>query len=483
MNTEEIKNKTVRSVVALTGRTIILQLINFFTFNFLAAYLGLVLTGIYFTIAAIRDTLNYFIDVGIGAAVIQQKREASNQELSSVFWVQLFLTAMVVVVGFLITGSVRNTLSLTIEGVYLYWALLFVLFLNSFKVIPSILLERGLEFEKQVLPQFAEAIIFNVLVVFFAFKGFGLYSYVYGAVASSIVGLVLYYKIKPFFPGFTLSLTLVKPLISYGLQYQAKSYISVVKDQLLIIFVAANKSIGPAGVGAWQFAQRWAYSPFRFIVDNTTKVSFPAFSRIAEKEKVVRGVEKSLFFVSLLLFPALIYIALFGTIFVNLIPRLNQYVVALPSLYILCFQAGLSAWSNILVNVLDASGRVKTTLLLMIFWTAFTWTATIFLSNLYGVTGVSLAALLVSTTVFITFLIVKRHFNFSVIKSLRAPVIAAGLMIFSTSGFYKFFPHGLGYAVLNILIGGTIYLLSVWILAKNEVIMGVKHVISSYSHS
>ena len=470
MDYEEVKHKAIRGIVALTGRAILLQAANFLTFNFLAALLGTINIGIFIAVSAIRDIFNLFIDVGLGAALVQKKEEVTHEELSSTFVIQEVLVVLTIIAGFFLTGWVRAYLHLDYAGTILYWSLLAALLINSLKVIPSILLERRLEFEKQIMPQLVEAVVFDIVVVILAWRGFGLYSYSWAIILGSVAGLVGYYLISPWRPSLRFSKTSSLKLISFGLQFQGKSYLSVVKDQLLTLFL--TRTVGFAGIGYFGFAQRWAYSPFRFIVDSVTKVTFPAYARMqAEKELLKTSIEKSLFVVSLMLFPSLALIAFLGRFFVLLVPRLNQYQPALPSLYILCVQAGVSALSNILVNALDANGRVKTTLGLMIMWISLTWIGTVYLVGRIGFTGIALAQLLVSLTIFITNYLVRRMVKFSFVKSIIKPVLAVGAMV----AVAVLIPN-----ITGTVLGVIIYSLIMLILARRELLESVRLLVRVY---
>ena len=64
----------------------------------------------------------------------------------------------------------------------------------------------------------------------------------------------------------------------------------------------------------------------------------------------------------MVLFPVLTMMIFLISPVIALIPKYGKWELALPSFYFLCFGAGISALSNILVNALDATGKVKTTL-------------------------------------------------------------------------------------------------------------------------
>ncbi|MBI3558876.1 oligosaccharide flippase family protein, partial [Candidatus Gottesmanbacteria bacterium] len=322
----------------------------------------------------------------------------------------------------------------------------------------------------QVMPQLLEAFVFNIVVVILAWKNLGLYSYSWAIILGSIAGLGGYYLVSPWQPSWNFSKARLWKLVSFGLQFQGKNYLAVVKDQLLTLFL--TRTVGFSGIGYWGFAQRWAYSPFRFIVDSVTKVSFPTYARLQHDSALLKAsLEKSLFIVSLTLFPMLVSVAFLGRWFVELIPRLNQYQPALLSLYLLCFQAGISALSNILVNVLDANGRVKTTLGLMTMWIVLTWVLTVSLVGKIGFNGIALAQLLVALTIFITIYFVNKIVRFSFVRPIIKPLSAVILMIALGS----IFP-----GILGVVSAIIMYCLVVGLIARKELMANAKLLITTY---
>ena len=68
--------------------------------------------------------------------------------------------------------------------------------LASLKTIPSVILERKLDFSKLVFPQIVEQLTYNGLLVFFAMQGYGVRSYTTAVLARSIIGVVVMYAIQ-----------------------------------------------------------------------------------------------------------------------------------------------------------------------------------------------------------------------------------------------------------------------------------------------
>ncbi len=479
LTTENIKGKTIRSIVALTSRTVFLQAISLVAFFLLGIFLSPQAVGIFIAVSALMRIFSLFTDLGLGAALVQKHEDLDSDDLKNTFTIQEILIVAVVAIGFLLAPQVSNFAHLDHDGIFLYKVLLITLFLSSLKAIPSILLERKLAFERQVIPQIVEALVFNILVVVLAYKGLGVSAYSWSILVSSIVGLPIYYIVSPWMPSFGISLGKIKQLLSYGLAYQAKSFLAVFKDDLLIVFL--NNLVGPSGIGFWGWAQRWSYSPFRLLVDSVTKVTFPAYSRVQHDKELLRtGIEKSLFAISSALFPVLVLMSILIGHLIYLIPKYAKWEAALPSFYFLAAGAAISGLSNILVNALDATGRVKTTLGLMIVWIVATWVLTLTFVSKFGFTGISIASFLVTLTIVLTIYLVKRAVKFNFLEFVWPAAVSSLVMGVVMILFFGFLTNSYFSLVIIGSIGVITYILMMLLLAREKIITNLKIILKVY---
>lgn len=479
MELEETVNRTIRSIVALMGRSIFLQLISFAAFFLLGIFLSPHALGVFIVVSALMKIFTLLTDVGLGAALIQKRDELTSADLSTAFVIQTTLVGLVVVTGYLLTPFVSAYTNLGPDSIFLYHVLLFTLFISSLKTIPSILLERKLAFAKQIIPQIVESLVFNVLVVYFAYQGFEVAAYSWSILASALIGLPLYYLVSPWKISLHFSKDLARKLFSYGIFFQGKSTLAVIKDDLLIFVVSGL--VGTSGIGFWGWAQRWSYFPFRFTVDSITKVTFPAYSRIQHNTEALKiGIEKSLLGTSLILFPILVLMMTHIDRLLELIPKYSKWAPSLPSFYLLCLAAGISAISNILINALDATGRVKTTLGLMVFWIIITWGLTLFFVPLVGFTAIALASFLVSLTIVLTVYLVNRVINFHFLRNIAHALLGSAAMAIVIVSLSKALPVNFATLILTGLLGCIIYAVVIGIIAKNELAANLKIIVKAF---
>ena len=299
-----VTKRSIRGVFALVSRTFFIQLISLGVVTVLYAVLDESAIGVFFLVSASIAFLSYFSDIGLAAALIQKKEALTSEDLKTTFTIQQILVVTVCLIAIFLSGFIGNLYSLNHEGILLFQALVVSFFFSSLKTIPSILLERGLRFDKLVIPQIVETIVFNLVVLVLALKGFGIMSYTYAVLARGIVGLVTMYAISPWRIGISLSKTVAKKLLSFGIPFQGNSVLALVKDDLLILYMGTVLPLSQLGyIG---FAQKWAYTPLRLIMDNMIRITFPSFSRLAhDTVNLGKAVEKSLFVTVALIFPAL----------------------------------------------------------------------------------------------------------------------------------------------------------------------------------
>jgi len=463
-----IKKRSVTGVVALTSRTFFLQIVNFAAMFLLTIFLAPEAFGIFFVVTAVVNFLNYFSDIGLAAALIQKREKLTDNDLKTTFAIQQSLVVFLVIVAFFVSTRLAAFYSLSPAGLWLFRALVISFFLSSLKTIPSVLLERKLDFNRLIIPQIGETILFNLVAVILAWQGAGITSFTWAVLVRGISGLILIYMISPWMPGFALNRASARKLLSFGVPFQANSLLALAKDDLLTVFL--GKVLPFAHVGFIGWAQKWANMPLRFIMDSVIKVTFPAYSRLQDNLSALRaGIEKALFAVCFLTFPALIGLTLLASSLVEILPHYMKWQPALFALYFFCLQASFSCVSTTLTNTLNATGRIKTTLKLMVVWTVLTWVLTPIFIYFWGFNGVAPAAVLVATTVALPVWLVRKIVKFNLWENVGKPLLGAvvmGLVLYLAVPSVAV--NFIGIALV-IVLGVIIYLAVMLLLAKERI--------------
>lgn len=456
-NLKIIKKKTIISSLSLFFQSGYSAVLGFAANLILTILLTPKIFGIYFTVLSLIAILNYFSDIGLAASLIQ-KKEINDKEVSTVFTIQQFLILTIVSIGYLATSTITNFYKLPPEGKFLYWALLGSFFLSSLKTIPSIFLERKIQFQKIVLVQIIENTVFYLSVIILAFSGFRLNSFTISVIFRALVGLIAIYWLSPWKIKIGVDLSLLKKLLSFGVPFQLSSFLALIKDDLLTLYL--GKVLGFQTLGYIGWAKKWAESPIRIIMDSLSRVLFPLFSRFqSEKEKLKKIIEKAIYYQSSIVIPATFGLAIIMEKIVNLIPKYTKWSPALPLFYLFCTSALLSSFSTPFINLLNSLGKAKISFYFMIFWTTLTWILVPILTRYYDSFGFPISLIILSSSFIIVVKIVKKIINFSFIKNVYPFFLASIIMEIIVYFIINFLTYKFYFLILSILIGIISYLL------------------------
>lgn len=469
---KEIKRRVITSFMSLTARQIALRAISFVSLNvILAKVLPVETLGIFNIATAVVTFFAFFSDIGLAASLIQKKEVVTDGEIKTVFTIQqLIITTLSLIIIF---GApfIGNFYALNGDGVWLVRVLGIAFFLSSLKVVPAVLLERDLKFQPLVVVEIVETLIFNTLLVLAVFQGLGLWSFSIAALFRGVIGTVLIYILAPAKVGFRIERAAALKLLSFGIPFQLNSILALLKDRLVPLVIA--RMVGPVGIGYITWSQALAFLPLE-VMNIIIRITFPAFSRMQDdKQSLSRAIEKSLFATSLLVYPVLFGLG-------AILPSLVLYVVspkwqpAVSSFYLFAFSTFWAVISTTFTNVLNAVGKIKLTLKLMVFWTVLTWVLTPLLVVFYGFVGVAVASFLISFTSVVTVVFIKRFIKVRVLEAIYLPTLSSMVMGLSVYLFANIFVRGWVALIPTVILGFIVYSGLTLLLGRDKVYTELK---------
>ncbi len=422
-----IATKSVKGVFALVSRSFLIQILGVGTSFILTLFLDPESFGVFFVVSSIIVFFNYFQDIGLAASLIQKKTDPSKVDLRTVFTVQQILVLALVIPALVFSKNLSSFYGLDGQGHMLLIALLVSFLLTSLRTVPTVILERSLNYSRLVIPQVLENVVYNISLIVCALLGLGITSFIVAVLLRSIVGLVATYIVQPWPIGIAFSKNSFKSLVSFGIPFQTNSILALFKDDFLTIIL--GKILPIAQLGYIGFAQRLAYLPLRLVMDNIIKITFPSFARLQDDKTALKiAIEKSLFLIALAIFPIAVGIISFSPYLIEFIPKYQKWEPALVSVMFFSLGSVISSISTPITNFLNAIGKVKVTLYFMIFWTAMIWVTTLSFIQLVGYNGVAAASFAVALTSVGVFVIAKRYVDFSIFTVIYKQIIASVIM-------------------------------------------------------
>ena len=122
-----------------------------------------------------------------------------------------------------------------------------------------------------------------------------------------------------------------------------------------------------------------------------------------------------------------------------------------------------------MINALNALGKIKTTLILMIVWTTMTWILVPIFISFFGFTGVAAAALIISLTSFLPMILMRKIIHFKIIAPISKPLLATFIMsgfIFVSLSITSNLPFMFVIGCLSVILYGVL----TWITMRKEVL-------------
>jgi O-antigen/teichoic acid export membrane protein len=427
LDREQLKKKTVAGAMSYFARTLFLNGIGLAANMILGALLLTSDYGVYAVVVNIIGVLTFFSDIGLASALIQSKKKPTDEDYQTIFWVQMSLAGLIVICCLVIqmSGLFASQLGETGGGILLALGASFVF--AALKTVPSIKLTRSLSFSKLVWPQIVEQVVFNGVLIALVVAGRGVASYIPAIWARSVAGTLCLLLIMPYWPKLVFSGQSFKNNVRYGIKFQLNDFLARVKDQFF--YLTVSKVVTLEEFGMIGFSKNWSMYPYNLTVQNVLAITFPTFSRLQKNLPLLRrALEKSIFFITLAIFPILTAMCVLFWPITVVIPDYTKWMPTTLTFILFTLSIAPAAISTPLTNVLNATGRVNSTLKLMLFWTGLTWLLTFPLLTWLGFDGVAVAALLISLTSFLPVWLVKKVVPFNLWDNIWRQLLACVLM-------------------------------------------------------
>lgn len=295
--TTEKNTKVLKGTFFYSIRQILVTLLQFITSILILNWLNPKEFGSYSIISLVIGLTQIIAEGGFGVYLVQRQKEISSKDLSEVVTFQLIVYFVIhVLVLFLYLFLVKIELN---DQLLLYVLItLFVIPFTIFRSADYICLEKSLSFDKIAYVEVAETLVYSIATVAFAFFGFGVWSFIIGAILKSIAGVLIIkrYNYWKFVFEVPISKAEIFSALSFGISYHTPTIVNYIR-------ISANPAIigpilGLAAVGIADRAIFFAGLPLYFIGAVQQKVLFPYFASIQDSKEKVKSNFESLYYIS-----------------------------------------------------------------------------------------------------------------------------------------------------------------------------------------
>ncbi|EMF0806924.1 TPA: MOP flippase family protein [Klebsiella aerogenes] len=301
----------------------------------------------------IADTIS---DFGISNSIIQRK-EISEVELSTLYWINVLIGLTVFALVFIFSSTIAQLLNQP-EIKPLIQTLSF-----AFIIIPHgqqfrALLQKELEFSKIGLIETSSIIIGFVITICSALYYPFAITAIWGYLTMSICKTLMFASVgrKIYKPSLQFEFKSISSNIKFGAYLTADALVNQLNSNIATVIL--SRTLGAVVAGGYNLAYNVAVLPPSRLNPILTRVLFPAFAKIQDdKEKLRQNFYKLLSFVGLINFPVLLGLLVVSNNFVITIFG-QKWLFITPILQILCVVGLLRSIGNPIGSLLMAKARV-----------------------------------------------------------------------------------------------------------------------------
>lgn len=392
------------------------------------------------------------VNGGFGSALIQKKKP-TEADYSTVFFLNIGVSLFLYVVLFLSAPAISRYYHLPLLSKVLRVQGLIII-INAFKLVQDNVLRKRLQFKTIALVEVIIATIALALVIYLAWKGFGVWALVIWRLFIGVATTVAYWVVGNWRPKMIFSMNSLKELFSFGGFMLLSSMVNQIYANVQGLLI--GRKYPPDIMGYYSKAQNAESLSSSLLSKIGNNVSYPVLAEFQDNRdamiNVLRKIIKVVFFVTIPLMMLLLLEA--KPIFLLLYSE--RWVASVPYFKILCFMGIFACVEGVGNNAIAALGKGKT-----FFWQNLIKKVVgivIIISGMaiYGMTGLLIGMVIASLFNYIVnMFLIDRHVGYST----KCQIVDVLPMVFLT-----FISFGAGWLL------GLMNFLSTYLLATIQTI-------------
>lgn len=443
------------------------QFISFGVFFLLARLLGPETFGLVALSSIFLNFLQVFVDQGFSQAIIQRK-DLEPEHLDTAFWTNLGMGIFLAT----ITISSANLIAVFFKEpaiIPIIRCLSVTFLLIAFSSVQNAILQRQLAFKSLAKRTLIGVLIGGLVGVTMALSGFGVWSLVAQQITSSLVQVLVLWRVSDWRPGLRFSQRHFQELFSFGINVLGMNIFNFFNrrsDDFLIGYF-----LGSVALGYYTVAYKLLLVLTELLTSVIAKVSLPTFARLQEEpERLRNALYQAIKLTSLITFPGFFGMVILAPEIVRVIFG-EQWLPSIPVMQVLNLIGILYAYFYFNSAVIMAMGKpawklaldgVQAVTNILAFAIAVQW-GIVAVAAAYVIRGYLMSPLAIW--------VVWKLVRINVITYLRqgaAPFAATVTMlgaIFTVKYFLSNLINIQAILAISILVGAVVYVLSIFLIA------------------
>lgn len=292
-------------------------------------------------------------DAGLTQSLIRG-REVDQEDLSTVFFFNLFASILVYLLIFSIAPLIADFYDQE-ALVKIIRVLTLTFIISAFGAVQNTRLTRIMDFKTQMVISLPSTIASGILGVGLAYAGFGVWSLVWMRIAAASIVTIQLWVYSKWVPSLMFSMKKFKDHFNFGYKLTLSGLLDTVFSNIYIIVI--GKYFAASQVGFYTRARTMQKLPVSNIASALNKVTYPLFAQIQDDNVRLKRVYKQIMqMVVFIIAPILVFAAVLAEPVFRLLLT-EKWLPAVPYFQILCVSGILYPLNSYNLNVLKVKGR------------------------------------------------------------------------------------------------------------------------------
>jgi len=294
-----------------------------------------------------------FVDSGFSAAIIQRK-EISNSDLSTVFYLNMGVSLVVFAILYFSAPLIADFYNES-QLINIVRVLSIIIILYALTIVQNSIISREVNFKLKTRIEIVAQILSGAIAIYLAYSGYGVWALIWKTLLNQIfINLQLWIK-NNWFPSFEFSKNSFKELFSFSGKLLVSGIIDKIYNQMYRLVV--GKFFPVAELGYYTRAEQFKNLPSQAISNSLMSFLLPVFSKMQDKPERLKSAAQRV--LKIVMFFNINTMILMGILAEPIIQVLlgDKWLPTVPYLQLLILVGVFYPMHVINVQILTALGR------------------------------------------------------------------------------------------------------------------------------
>ena len=296
---------------------------------------------------------NAIVDSGFTNALIR-KKNATDVDYSTVFFVNLFVSMLITVALFFCARPIACFFGRE-ELIAITQVMSCVVFINALCIVQRARTTTAIDFKTQTKITFISAIISGIIGITMAYMGYGVWALVGQQISCQIITTVLFWVYNKWFPSLVFSWESFREMWSFGWKLLVSGLIDTLWKEIYQVVI--GKCYTPATLGLYTRAKQFSDMCSTNLTQAVQRVTYPVLSSIQDDRDRLKTAYQRVIKTTMLPTFVLMYgmAAVAKPMIIVLIGE--KWLGCVGFLQIICIYGALYPLHAINLNILQVQGR------------------------------------------------------------------------------------------------------------------------------